>query len=152
MLGIDFFLHAGLLAGIYLQPTSFLLAPEDAFRLIPLGYLALLIQVILLLWLGIRLEIQTWRQGALFGGMLGLLLGGSSFLGLLSISTVPWHYLLAWMFAGIVELTAAGAVMGAGMRTKTLRPIVLLVVIAVLVLMILTITMQNLGWAPANKY
>jgi hypothetical protein len=39
MLGFDFFLHSGLLAKLYLQPSPFLLPPLASFKLIPLGYL-----------------------------------------------------------------------------------------------------------------
>jgi hypothetical protein len=113
-LGIDFFLHGGLFAGLYSESTAFLLPPEEAFRRIPLGYLSILLLVILILWLMVRLRLDTWKEGAIFGGKLGLLLGSSMFLGLLSISTVAWHFLLGSMFAQIVELAAVGAIIGSG--------------------------------------
>jgi len=151
MLGIDFFLHAGLLAGLYVQSTPFLLAPEDAFRSIPLGYLALLLQTILLLWLTVSLGIRTWKKGGIFGIKLGLLLGGSMFLGLLSISTVPWHFLLGWTSGQIVEMAVAGAVIGSSVRAERLKPIVFRVIAIVMLLLLLTITMQSLGWVPTLK-
>jgi len=36
-LGVDLFLHAGLLARLYVVPSPFLLGPEEAFRLKFLG-------------------------------------------------------------------------------------------------------------------
>ena len=42
-LGFDLFLHAGLLAHLYVEPSPFLLPPEEAFRRIPFGYLTFLI-------------------------------------------------------------------------------------------------------------
>ncbi|MEJ2412947.1 MAG: hypothetical protein P8Y34_08130, partial [Anaerolineales bacterium] len=57
VLGFDFFLHGGLLASLYTKPSPFLLPPEQAFRLIPLGYLAFLIFEIFLVWLMVRLDI-----------------------------------------------------------------------------------------------
>ena len=48
MLGIDFFVHGGLLATLYLQPSPFLLPPEQAFRRIPLAYVSFLLLAILL--------------------------------------------------------------------------------------------------------
>src|SRR5947209_7534433 len=38
MIGLDFFLHGGLLAGLYTAPAAFLLPPAQAFSRIPLGY------------------------------------------------------------------------------------------------------------------
>lgn len=43
MLGFDFFLNAGLLARLYLEPSPFLLPPAEAFRRIPIGYLSFLL-------------------------------------------------------------------------------------------------------------
>ena len=40
MIGFDFFLHAGLLARLYLIPSPFLLPATTTFRLIPVGYLS----------------------------------------------------------------------------------------------------------------
>ena len=46
VIGFDLFLHAGVLAGIYSEPSPFLLPPEEAFRLIPLGYLSFLMLIV----------------------------------------------------------------------------------------------------------
>ena len=145
VLGIDFFLHAGLFAGLYTQSTPSLLAPEDAFRLIPLGYLSILLQIILLLWLIVSLKIQTLKEGALFGVKLGLLLGSSMVLGMLSISTLTWQFLLGSMFAQVVEITLAGAIIGSGLRAESLRNLFFKVIAIVILLLVLTIALQNLG-------
>jgi len=150
-LGIDFFLHAGLFADLYTQSTTFLLAPEDAFRLIPLGYLSILFQIILLLWLVVRLGIQTWKEGAIFGVKLGLLLGSSMVLGMISISTMTWQFLLVVMFAQIVELAVTGAIIASGMKAEKLRPILVRVIALVIFLLILTIAIQSQGWTPRLK-
>jgi hypothetical protein len=60
VIGFDFLLHASILAPLYAEPHSFLLPPERAFALIPVGYLSFLIFVILVLWLSVKLEIETW--------------------------------------------------------------------------------------------
>jgi hypothetical protein len=67
MLGFDFLLHAGLLAGLYLQPSPFLLPPVTALALIPAGYLSFLLLAVLLVWLMRRLKLAGWRAGAIFG-------------------------------------------------------------------------------------
>src|SRR6266496_3077714 len=73
MLGIDFFLHGGLLAAFWFQESPFLLPPAQAFSLIPVGYTAFLLLAILLLWLMTQLAITGWRQGFIFGLKLGAL-------------------------------------------------------------------------------
>jgi hypothetical protein len=67
MLGFDFLLTAGLLAGLYLQPSPFLLSPISAFRLVPIGYLSFFPPAMLLAWLMRRLKLTGWRAGAIFG-------------------------------------------------------------------------------------
>ena len=87
MLGVDFLLHAGLLADLYRHPSPFLVSPATAFALIPVGYLSFLLLAVLLVWLLLRLRLAGWRAGALFGLEVGGLTWGAFVLGLLSIST-----------------------------------------------------------------
>ena len=51
MLGVDLFLHAGLLAPLYDWDSPFLLEPMTAFVRIPVGYLAFLVLAAGLAWL-----------------------------------------------------------------------------------------------------
>jgi hypothetical protein len=71
MIGFDLFWHAGVAAGLYAQPDPFLLAPERAFALIPIGYLSFLLLAVLLVWLAARVGVDTARAGATFGLKLG---------------------------------------------------------------------------------
>jgi len=64
-------------------------------------------------------------------------------LGLFSMSTVTWHYLLGWMSGQIVEMTAASMVIGAGLGAKKLKPIFLRVIVVFILLLILTIAIQT---------
>jgi hypothetical protein len=43
LVGFDFFLHAGLLARLYIKPSPFLLPPMEAFIRIPFGYMSILL-------------------------------------------------------------------------------------------------------------
>lgn len=151
MLGFDFLLHAGLLAGLYLQPSPFLLPPLDAFRLIPLGYLSFLLLASLLVWLMTRLGISGWRAGVIFGLKLGALTWGSFVLGLLSISTASISLLAGWFIGQTLELGIAGAVIGSGLGGARLRRLFGQVIVFVLVLAILTILMQTLGLVPVAR-
>jgi hypothetical protein len=76
MLGFDFFLHGGLLAGLYVQDSPFLLRPAQAFALIPLGYLSFLLLSSALTWLMVRMGVHDGREGAVFGLKLGHWCGG----------------------------------------------------------------------------
>ncbi len=149
MLGIDFFLHAGLLAGLYTRASPFLLDPLRAFRLIPLGYLAFLLQAVLLIWLMLRIGITGWRPGLRFGLILGLLIWGSLTLGLASIATADWDLLFAWWVGQSVELGFAGAAAGYGLEAVRFSRLFWTVIATVLLLVAITVLLQSLGYAPA---
>lgn len=151
VLGVDFFLHGGLLARLYAQPSPFLRPPMDAFRRIPLGYLAALLLVALLLWLMLRLGLSGWRQGAVFGLQVGALLGASLVLGLLSISTAESSLLVGWTIGQALEMGLAGTVIGSGLAGQRLRIILVRVLALVLLLAVVTIVLQSIGLAPAAQ-
>jgi hypothetical protein len=145
ILGFDFLLHAGLLAGLYLQPSPFLLPPFTAFTLIPVGYLSFLLLSILLVWLMIRLNLAGWRQGALFGLELGGLTWGAFVLGLASVSTASFSLLIGWFIGQTLELALAGAVVGSGLAGVRLWRLFGVVMVFVLLSVITTIILQALG-------
>jgi hypothetical protein len=151
-LGFDFLLHGGLLARLYTGETSpSLVAPEEAFRRIPFGYLAFLILTLSLYWLLSRLGIRGAIAGLRYATAAGVVVWGAFAVGLYSISTVPWPILVAWWFGQALELGAAGAVIGAalgGMRFRRLWALVMVIVIACIAV---TVVLQSVGWAPAVR-
>jgi hypothetical protein len=151
MLGIDFFFHGGLLAGMYQQASPFLLAPAQAFALIPAGYAAFFLMAVLLVWLMVRLNIRGWRDGPVFGLKLGALMWGALALSLLSISTAEPALLASWFVGQTVEMVIAGAVAGMGLAGARLGRLFVGVLLITLVLAILTIAMQSLGLAPQTR-
>ncbi|MBM2851000.1 MAG: hypothetical protein HW418_3942 [Anaerolineales bacterium] len=151
MLGFDFFLHAGALARLYLQPSPFLLPPLDAFRLVPVGYLSFLLLAVLLLWLMVRLDAVGWRAGLLFGLKLGGLTWGAFALGLLSISTASVPLLMGWFVGQTLELALAGAIAGNALAGAKLSQLSVKVLAFVMVAVIMTIALQSLGLAPAVR-
>ncbi|MBI5291445.1 MAG: hypothetical protein HY872_06175 [Chloroflexi bacterium] len=151
MLGFDFLLHAGLLAGLYVQPSPFLLPPLTAFALIPVGYLSFLLLAVLLVWLMIRLKLAGWRQGALFGLELGGLAWGAFVLGLLSVSTASLPLLMGWFIGQTLEMAMAGAVIGSGLAGVRLRRLFGVVIVFVLLSIITTIILQSLGVVPTTR-
>ncbi len=151
MLGFDFFLHAGLLAGLYLRPSPFLLPPAEAFRRIPLGYLSFLLLAVMLLWLMTRLDRIGWRAGFGLGMKLGALIWGSLALGLLSVSTADAALLAGWFAGQTVELAIAGAVMGGGLSGERLGRLAVRVLAFVVLMIVVTVVLQSLGWAPVAR-
>jgi hypothetical protein len=151
MLGIDFFVHGGLLAALYLGESSFLLPPKQAFLLIPLGYLSFLLLAVLLVWLMTRLQIAGARDGLLFGLQLGVLVWGAEVLGLASISTADPLLLAGWFVGQTIELAFAGAVAGLALAGTRLPRLFMLVLLISVGLAVITILMQSLGFAPAVR-
>jgi hypothetical protein len=151
MLGVDFLVHGGLLAGLYSQSSPFLLPPTTAFTLIPVGYLSLLLLAVLLTWLMIRLQVAGWRAGALFGLALGGLMWGAIVLGLLSISTAGVSLLAGWLVGQTVELGIAGALVGSGLGGRRLRRLMGVAVGLVVLCATATILLQSLGVVPTIR-
>ena len=147
-IGFDLFLHAGILNPLYSNANSFLLAPEEAFRRIPLGYLSFAILTILVLWLMLKLEIHGWRRGLFFGLVFGALVWGSLVLGLFSVSTASPTLLIGWFLGQTAELGISGMVMGSGLATDRLRPLLIKVLVFFAMVVVLGIIIQNI-WNTA---
>ena len=147
-IGFDLFLHAGILNPLYSGANSFLLAPEESFRRIPFGYLSFAILTVLLLWLMSRLQIQGWRRGLFFGLVFGVLVWGSLVLGLFSISTASPTLLTGWFLGQTAELGIGGIVIGSGLATERLRPLLIKVLVFFVVVVVLGIVIQNI-WDTA---
>jgi len=150
MLGTDLLLHAGFLARQYARPSPFLLDPSTAFSLIPVGYLSFFILAVLLTRLAVRLRVQTWRRGLLLGAELGASIWGALALGLASISTASWGLLAGWFVGQTVELGLAGCVVGAALNGVRPRKLWGIALGWCVVAFVITVLMQNLGWAPAS--
>ena len=149
-LAFDFLLHGGVLARLYTRPDPFLLAPIEAFRRIPAGYLAFLLLTAGLYWLLARLAISGWFDGLRLGFFAGLLVWGAMALGLYSISTAPIDMLLGWWIGQAFELALSGAVIGSSLAGKPLKPIWLKVAVAVVTLGVGTVLLQTIGWAQSD--
>lgn len=144
VIGIDFLLHASILAPLYAQPDPFLLPPDRAFASIPLGYLSFLLLAVMLVWLMNRLSIITWRDGLIFGLIIGALIWGAFMLGLLSIATINPLLALSWFLGQTVELGIAGLIAGAGLGAASLKKLALWSVVILLVSLVVGILLQNI--------
>jgi hypothetical protein len=148
MIGFDMFLHGGVLAGHYARPHPFLLPPETAFRLIPVGYAAFLLFAVLIVWLAVRLNVSSWREGLRFGLVFGGLVWGAFSLGLVSITTASPLLMLGWFVGQAVELGIAGAVIGSGLGGTRLRRLSLKVIAFVVLAIVLSVALQNIMGIP----
>lgn len=149
--GFDLLLHGGLLAGLYIEPSPFLLAPEEAFRRIPLGYLAFLVLTMGLFWLLRRLGVRGSISGFQYGAATGAVVWGALVVGLYSISTATLPLLAGWWIGQTVELGLAGSVLGAAANRVPLKRIWAIVAVAVVAFAAGTIVLQSLGLAPAMR-
>ncbi len=151
MVGFDLFFHAGVLAKFYTQPSPFLLSPEDAFIRIPLGYISFLFLALLLYWIMQRLDIRDLKNGLKFGLIFGCFMGGASSIGLFSISTISISLVTGWWLGQMLELGIVGAVIGLGLSGKQFRILFLWVGLFVIIMIVMTVVLQMLGFAPPMK-
>ncbi len=147
-LGFDLFLHAGILAPLYLEANPFLLEPMEAFRRIPAGYITFLVLTASLYWLLQRLQVRGALAGGKTGAMAGAVLWGAFLLGLWSISTAQPPLLLSWWAGQTVELAISGAVIGAAATGLGNRALWARVLAFSLALVVITFGMQSVGITP----
>jgi hypothetical protein len=148
MIGFDFMLHAGLLSRLYVDPSPFLLPPEKAFRLIPLGYLSFLIIAFLMSWLMMNQRIKGWRNGFIYSLKVGGLIWSSHVIGLVSITTADRVLLLGWFLGQTVEIGIAGAVIGSSLGDTSNKRLFTRVLVFVVFSVVLTVFLQLSGFAP----
>lgn len=144
MIGVDFFLHGGLLAAIYIQDSPFLLSTLDSFRRIPLGYLALLVSAGFLVWIMNRASVKGWRNGLRTGAFIGTVLGVSLILGLYSISTASLQLLAGWLVGQVLEMGIAGAIIGQALVEDSLRRLTIYMIVGFILLFVATVLIQNI--------
>ena len=148
MLGVDFLLHAGLLAGLYARQGAFLLPPVEAFRRIPLGYAGFLLLAVLLAWILPRFVTSTWKGAFWFGIKLGAIVWGSFILGLISIATIELDLATAWFLGQTLELGVGAAVLQEAAGSSSLKRVTLLVSLFVVLAIVITVALQSFGIVP----
>jgi len=150
MLGVDLFLHGGVLSGLYLRSSPFLLPPMDAFRRIPIGYAGFLVAAGFLAWVETSLDVRGWQRGAVVGAVIGGVMWLSLALGLYSITTARPDVLVGWTVGQTLEMAYAGAFVGWGLSTAAHRRAFVVDVVAALGWIILTILLQSTGIVPGG--
>ena len=151
MLGFDFFLHAGVLAGLYTRESPFLLPQLEAFRRIPIGYLSFWIVAIFLVWLSLRLGVSGARKGLLLGLGLGAVMWTSLGLGLYSITTAEPITLISWSVGQSLEMAFAGGLIGLSLERRELRRAFLIALLSSILLIAVTILLQSVGLVQSTQ-
>jgi hypothetical protein len=148
MVGLDFVLNAALFAGMYEKGGAFMLAPGEAFRRIPFGYLAFLLLAAGVVELAFRLGVTTLSQGIRLGVATGAVLGAAWSLGLYSIATLSPQVASAFAVIWFALLTAAGVVAAAGLGRASLRGLTLRVAGIDVLGAIAVVALQSVGVVP----
>lgn len=148
MVGLDFVLNAALFAGMYMEGGGFMLAPGEAFRRIPLGYLAFLVLAAGVVELAFRLDATTLSEGIRLGAGTGAVLGLAWSLGLYSIATLSPQVAAAFAVIWFALLTVAGVVAAVGLRQGSLRGLTLRVAGMDVLGAIAVVVLQSFGVAP----
>lgn len=149
MIGVDLFLHAGVLAPLYDWDNTFLLRPMEAFARIPAGYGAFLLLAIGLAWLLPRLGVNGARRGAVVGGVIGAVTWSALLLGLWSISTAPPLLLAGWWLGQAAQLALVGGLIGAAIGGTSLRRLAWWAVASLLLGIVTSVVLQSTGYATA---
>jgi len=149
MIGVDLFLHAGVLAPLYDWDSAFLLRPLEAFVRIPAGYLAFGILAVGLVRVLPRLAVGDGPRGALVAGIGGAVTWGALLIGLWSISTAQPQLLAAWWIGQSMQLAVAGFVIGGAIGGARQRSLVFGVGAVLLLGVVTAVALQSIGYAPA---
>jgi hypothetical protein len=152
MLGFDFLLNGAIFARMYQDGGAFMLAPAEAFRRIPLGYLAFLILAVGIVEIAYRLHVEKFaggiRLGLAMGGVFGVVWG----LSLYSIATLGVQVAIAFSVIWLALVVLGSAVAAAGLARTSLRGLALRVVAFDLLCGVTVIALQSFGVVPTVKF
>ena len=147
MLGADFLLNGAVFAQIYQDGNAFLLPPTEAFRRIPLGYLAFLLVAV------VAVELSSRLDGG--GIKLGLLIGAAAAavwsLSLWSITTISVEAGIAFAVIWLVLFVVAFSVAGYGRAQRSLRRLSFAVAGFDVLCVVLVVALQSLDVVPAIR-
>jgi hypothetical protein len=150
MLGVDFLLNGAIFARLYVSGGAFILAPSDAFRRIPLGYVAFLIIAVALVEFAYRLGVTGLRGGIELGLSVGAVIGVSWSLSSYSITTIPGQTAIAFAVIWIALVVTGLATAATGLARPRLRGLALAVGVFDAVCVALVIALQSFGIVPTK--
>jgi hypothetical protein len=151
MLGVDFLLNGALFARMYQGDGAFMLTPAEAFRRIPLGYLAFLILAVGVVELAYRLRITRLADGIRLGFGVGIGLAATWSLGLYSIASLSAQAALEFAGIWLALVVVASGVAATGLGHPSLRALAVRAGAFDVVCIVIVIALQSLGVVPTVK-
>jgi len=145
MVGLDFLLNGAAFARLYSGDGGFMLAPAEAFRRIPLGYLAFLVLALGIVEATSRLQITRIGDALRLGLASGAVFGGAWALGLYSIATLSAQVALAFSALWLALITLAWGVAALGLMRKSIRGLALQVVAFDVLVAVSVVALQSFG-------
>jgi hypothetical protein len=145
-IGLDFLIHAALLAAWWRATGAYWLPQRELFVRIPYAYASFAIYCVALTWLlerisGTDVRVSSgWRLGAIAG----LVYGTTSALAMYSVVGMPASALLVWPGSAVVESTTSGGVAAWVLRARRPWRRVGVVAIGVVISVLVAIVLQNL--------
>lgn len=122
-IGIDFFVHAGLIKSLWKEKVPAFLPDELLFRRIPLGYTGFLLLTLLLGYIFVKVFRERPNRNELirFAAIVGALFAISNFLVLYSFTTIPPKHLVVFNIVYLVEIIAVIFSINAGLFIKKFK-------------------------------
>lgn len=148
MLGLDFLLNGALFAGMYQEGGPFFLAPSEAFRRIPLGYLAFLVLAIAIVEIANRLRLVTFVDGVRLGLAIGGVLAAVWSLSLFSVATLSAMGALTFAVIWLALLVMGSAIAALGLARVSLRRLAVGVAAFDVFCVASVIALQSFGVVP----
>jgi hypothetical protein len=150
MIATDFLLQGGVFAPFFDWASPFLLSRAEAFVRIPIGYAGLGLEAAALTWLLPRIGVRSGIAGLSTAAAIGAAFAGAFLLGLGSISTAQVALLATWFIAAVLELAAAGWVIGRRIEGRPIGSIARSIVVLVVASLIVTVILQSTGYAAVG--
>jgi hypothetical protein len=151
ILGLDFLLNGALFARMYQGGGPFMLPPAEAFRRIPLGYMAFFILAVSIVEIVYRLGITRITQGMLLGFAIGGVFGATWGLSLYSIASIQGLVALAFVAIWFALCVLASAVAAVGLAQPSLRGLAIRVAAFDVLCAVTVIALQSFGVVPTLK-
>ncbi len=113
---LDFILHGLLLRSTY-EATANLWRPMDKMKLPLMYFVTLIFTACFVLIYGLLVGQKSLASGIRFGALFGLATGISMGLGSYSVMPIPLTLAWGWFLGSWIEAIAAGAIVGAIMKS-----------------------------------
>lgn len=148
IVGLDLLLNGALFAGLYRDGGPFFVTPIEAFRRIPIGYLAFLVLAVGIVEISFRLRSAGLTSGLHLGLGLGAALAATWSLGLFSVANIGAEVAVAFALIWFALLLTGCAVAAVGLARASLRGLTVEVAGFDLACVVVVVVLQSVGVVP----